>query len=125
MNSHLTELFRLLDKLGVDQLFANRFFKKKLQDTITANSGSGGSGGVTVGGVYDNDADALAALGAGQLYKSSTSINGSPIILITSGSSSYPGPYATNTEAVAAIGTGKLYKSSIMLNGSSQILITV
>lgn len=32
---------------------------------------------------YDSNAEALAALGVGQLYKSTTLINGSPIILIT------------------------------------------
>lgn len=86
----------------------------------------GGSGsGVAIGGTYDNDTDALAALGAGKLYKSSTLINGSPIILITSGSSSYPGPYSTNAAAVTAIGTGRLYKSSDTINGSQMILITI
>lgn len=43
----------------------------------------GGSGSITIGGAYDNNTEAVAALGAGKLYKSSTLINGSPIILIT------------------------------------------
>jgi alanine dehydrogenase len=42
-----------------------------------------GGGGVTIGGTYDTNAAAVAALGAGKLYKSSTLVNGSPIILIT------------------------------------------
>jgi hypothetical protein len=45
-------------------------------------SGSGG-GAVTIGGTYDTNVEAVAALGTGKLYKSSTLINGSPIILIT------------------------------------------
>jgi hypothetical protein len=45
-------------------------------------AGSGG-GGVTIGGTYDSNALAVTALGTGKLYKSSTLINGSPIILIT------------------------------------------
>lgn len=48
-----------------------------------ANSGSGGSGGVEIGGTYNTNAAAVAALGTGKLYKSSTLVNGSPIILIT------------------------------------------
>jgi hypothetical protein len=47
------------------------------------DSGSGGSGGVTIGDVYATNADAVAALGTGKLYKSETLVNGSPIILIT------------------------------------------
>jgi hypothetical protein len=93
----------------------------------STNSGSGGSGGgVTIGGTYDSEAEASAALGTGKLYKSSTSINGSPIILITSGTNSdVGGVYDNNGDAVAAIGTGKLYKSSTLINGSSIILLTV
>lgn len=42
------------------------------------------AGGVTIPATsYDNNADALAALGVGKLYRSSTLINGSPMILIT------------------------------------------
>jgi hypothetical protein len=91
------------------------------------DSGSGGSGGgVTIGGTYDDEASALAALGTGKLYKSSTLINGSPIILMTAGSNSdVGGSYASNAAAVAALGTGKLYQSTTLVNGSTIILITV
>lgn len=42
------------------------------------------AGGITISATeYDNNADALAALGVGVLYKSSSKVNGSPIILIT------------------------------------------
>ncbi len=44
----------------------------------------GGGGSVTIPATgYDTNAEALSALGAGVLYKSTTLINGSPIILIT------------------------------------------
>jgi hypothetical protein len=47
------------------------------------NSGTGGTG-LTVGGTYDNNAAAVTGEGGtGKFYKSSTSINGSPIVLIT------------------------------------------
>lgn len=46
--------------------------------------GLAGGGGVTIPATaYDNNADAVAALGVGELYMSTTHINGSPIILIT------------------------------------------
>lgn len=51
-----------------------------LLDYIQANPG----GGVTIPATsYDTNADAVAALGPGKLYKSTTLINGSPIILLT------------------------------------------
>lgn len=45
------------------------------------NSSSGG--GETVNGSYASNAEAVADLGTGKLYKSTTLVNGSPIILIT------------------------------------------
>lgn len=62
------------------------YVSEELDDLVAdanddASPGDGGS--VTIGGTYDTNADALAALGAGKLYKSSTLINGSPILLIT------------------------------------------
>lgn len=42
------------------------------------------SGGVSIPATaYATNADAVLALGTGQLYKSTTSIEGSPIILLT------------------------------------------
>lgn len=52
----------------------------EIADYLESNPGGGG---VTIGGSYDTNADAVAALGTGKLYKSSTLVNGSPIILIT------------------------------------------
>lgn len=50
-------------------------------DSGTATPSGGGS---TIGATsYDTNADAVAALGVGIMYKSTTLINGSPIILIT------------------------------------------
>lgn len=44
----------------------------------------GGGGSVTIPSTsYATNADAVAALGVGVLYKSTTLINGSPIILLT------------------------------------------
>jgi hypothetical protein len=41
-------------------------------------------GSITIPGPYASNAEAVAALGVGRLYKSSTlSVNGSPYILIT------------------------------------------
>lgn len=52
--------------------------------TDPANPEVSATGGVVIPATsYDNNTDAEAALGVGELYKSSTLINGSPIILIT------------------------------------------
>jgi hypothetical protein len=51
--------------------------------TIFADSNSGG-GSVTIPSTaYASNTDAVTALGTGKLYKSTTLINGSPIILLT------------------------------------------
>lgn len=57
-------------------------FKTNIETIFPGLAGGGGS--VTIPATsYDNNTDAEAALGAGELYKSTTLINGSPIILIT------------------------------------------
>lgn len=52
----------------------------QLADYIQANPGGGGVESETS---YESNAEAVAALGVGKLYKSTTVINGSPIILLT------------------------------------------
>jgi hypothetical protein len=59
---------------------------KKNQETNLFEPYSTGEGGGTIiipETAYANNAEAVAALGTGKLYKSATSIEGSPIILIT------------------------------------------
>lgn len=58
------------------------------QYPVTEDGGGGGGGEVSIPATaYASNAEAVAALGVGVLYKSTTSIgpdgNGSPIILIT------------------------------------------
>jgi hypothetical protein len=51
--------------------------------TVFPDAGSAGGSGEVGATSYATNAAAVAALGAGVLYKSTTLINGSPIILIT------------------------------------------
>ncbi len=56
----------------------------KINEDGTGYTTSEGSGTVSIPATaYADNATALAALGAGKLYKSTTSVEGSPIILIT------------------------------------------
>ena len=55
---------------------------KYVKEGVKINVNGGGSGTIPET-AYDTNAEAVAALGVGQLYKSTTLINGSPIILIT------------------------------------------
>lgn len=51
---------------------------------LYANSSGEGGGSISIPATaYASNADAVAALGVGVLYKSTTLINDSPIILIT------------------------------------------
>jgi len=62
-----------------------KYYVSETQSAIlsSANTSSGG-GSVSIPDTsYDNNTDAVAALGVGVLYKSTTLINDSPIILIT------------------------------------------
>jgi hypothetical protein len=61
----------------------DEFVKTNAEGTGYTTS-SGGGGSVTIYGPYESNAAAiLAGRSAGDLYKSTTLINGSPIILIT------------------------------------------
>lgn len=75
---------------GVDLLLP--IFKRFLNylnvpwvDTCCNDTGTAEAGGSVYisDTMYDTNADAVTALGVGKLYKSTTLINGSPIILIT------------------------------------------
>lgn len=70
---------------------------------------------------YASNADALAALGSGKLYKSTTLINGSPIILTTTGNTTL-GSYASDALALSGGVTG-MYQSTTLINGSPIILV--
>ncbi len=59
-----------------------KYYAEETQSELVTAANVGGD--VTIPSTaYATNAEALAALGAGQLYKSTTSIEGSPIILIT------------------------------------------
>lgn len=92
MKSYI-EIVSLINKLSNNYLMTSVYMRNGiitiLKDILDYaknhnNSTSTSSSEISISvASYDNNSDAVTALGIGKLYKSSTLINGSPIILLT------------------------------------------